>query len=71
MLAKPNEKKKHYNEIKSIVCDIDPEEKQFDKLVNLWVKDLVPYEVLIEHYPSYETSMAKRLLTYALKKVTT
>jgi hypothetical protein len=55
----------------SMVCDIDPEEKQFDKLVRLWVNDQVPYQVLMENYPSYETSMARRLLTFALKRVTT
>jgi hypothetical protein len=55
----------------SIICDIDPEEKQFDQLVKLWVNNDITYDFLIENYPSYESSMLRRLVLLILKLVKT
>ncbi len=51
----------------AIACEIDQQEIHFDSLVKLWVDDEISYDFLLENYPTYETSMIRKILTYLRK----
>lgn len=63
-----NEKPKRRTPL-SIVCEQDSQERQFDTLVKLWVQDEIPYSTLLKNYPSYESSMLKKLLYFISEKL--
>lgn len=47
----------------SIVCEIDPQEVLFDQMVKLWVDGEISYDMLMNNFPTYYSSMIRRILT--------
>lgn len=56
---------------KGTVVEIDQDEKEFEKLIELWVRGKISYETLQENIPTYDASMARKILVALLRRIDT
>lgn len=53
----------------SLVCEEDPQEKNFERFVKLWVNDEITYNELMKNYPVHEASILKKVLSFIVEKL--
>jgi hypothetical protein len=52
------------------IVELDKEEQEFERLVQLWADGEMSYETLLNNLPKHDTSLLKKFLALIMKRLT-